>query len=175
MLIIIEGPDNSGKSTLASWLAQSLNWRMMHSGGPVKTIEERDDRLNLLFKVPQPVVFDRFPCISERVYGPTLRAVDIFGDEHGQEWLRLFHSTPRCVIYCRAPLSLMLDLEHHVSKPGSGDDAKHVEAIKKNALALIHAYDRLMTEEEHLSYDWTAGGHQFRQLLLHHLPLSAAV
>lgn len=69
MLIVLEGVDKAGKSTLASKLQEKSGWPIVHFGrpGPDPALEYIS-----FLKQNQDVICDRF-FIGELVYGPLLR------------------------------------------------------------------------------------------------------
>jgi len=65
MLIILEGPDGSGKSTLGQMLSDRLGYQLVHSGKP------KYDELvpkSLELAALKDTIIDRVPWISEFVY-----------------------------------------------------------------------------------------------------------
>jgi hypothetical protein len=104
--IIIEGCDGSGKSTLISHMRQLSNYPLcfvnrvnahQHDSQPKEFCHW------ILSKTRNfSIVVDRFPLISEKIYGPILRGVDRFEKMNRAEvieWLR-WRDDVR-VIYCR--------------------------------------------------------------------------
>lgn len=70
MLIIIEGPDKAGKTTLAKQIEERLGYRYVHFGAPGK--DPAQDYADFLLNLKEPTVCDRF-LYGEKVYGPMLR------------------------------------------------------------------------------------------------------
>lgn len=74
MLIIIEGIDGSGKTTLANLLSAQTKYPVVHRSAP-KTPEEKAEMMDMYkasIKAGRSVIFDR--CwYSEMAYGPTMR------------------------------------------------------------------------------------------------------
>ena len=66
-MIIIEGPDGAGKSTLAKKLSKKLDKKVLHTGGPSSTLEELIGRVKIIEANPDCIV-DRFPYLSEIIY-----------------------------------------------------------------------------------------------------------
>lgn len=78
MNIIVEGPDGSGKSTLVKRLSTQLGCPIgpracTSQGGPVKQLGYwvQEDLLSWDDKGTQ--VYDRYPFVSEYIYGPLIR------------------------------------------------------------------------------------------------------
>lgn len=79
--IILEGPDNCGKTTLAKWLAKELNavyWKLTCSPALSEHQAMADyqanalDNIKINLNMGRTVVVDRF-WPSDRVYGPVFR------------------------------------------------------------------------------------------------------
>lgn len=146
-MIILEGPDNAGKTTLAKKLASFLHMKVLHSGGPCIQSEMTSRMTSILES--RNTIWDRVPCISEPVYGPIIRNADIF---MGTTWLDQLLVRDPFIIYCRTPTYIMI--RGHEFKPH--EDEEHIREVKLNALKLIHAYDQMMGGIEHMRYDWTS-------------------
>lgn len=163
MFVVIEGPDNSGKSTLAKYLADRIDFPLQHSGGPPKSDDEFAFRLDRLFRMDD-VIFDRFPVISEAVYGPILSRESLITPTSK---IRFFARKP-IIIYCRPPLNvLMRVVDGHEVK--DHETAAHVAAVKAHAMALIHRYDEVLYEYNPIYYDYTAGGPHMLDLIVRYL------
>lgn len=70
MLIILEGVDKSGKSTLAKELRSLLKWPVIHFGKPGS--DPALEYAQFLLNCNEDIICDRF-FIGEMVYGPLLR------------------------------------------------------------------------------------------------------
>jgi len=149
-MLIIEGPDNSGKTTLVKELAQLLpGQKVLHSGGPVKSEADRDERMERILN-SRHVIWDRVPCISEQIYGPVLRGVNIFG---GTTYLQAVVDIGAAIIYCRPPDHLLFNLDTHDVNPDH-DDEEHLTGIKQNHEKIVASYDYFMRHIPHLRYDY---------------------
>jgi len=79
MLVVIEGPDGSGKSTLVRKLRDfdlARQFWCLSSARRYHSLTEVADFINWIQARPLSaarLVFDRFPIISEWVYGPIIR------------------------------------------------------------------------------------------------------
>ena len=78
-LIVVEGPDGSGKTTLVDYLAKELDGHTIHCGVPVghPMIEYVDAATKGLREGPVTIM-DRFH-LGEQVYGPIMRNGDMLG------------------------------------------------------------------------------------------------
>lgn len=87
-LVIIEGPDGAGKTTLSRNISQAFGHAYFHEGPPPQDVAPRDYYKTRLFelmleafaRVPGRAVVDRF-ALGDRVYGPILRGEDRLGPE----------------------------------------------------------------------------------------------
>lgn len=68
-MIIIEGLDATGKSTLAARISELLGWPIQSSEGPEKYPGEIVRRSEQYLNLPNHTIFDRHPLISQFVYG----------------------------------------------------------------------------------------------------------
>lgn len=151
-MIIIEGMDNTGKSTLAKKLNEQFGLRIIKRSGPPKDNGEfLLDTLSFLVLNPQ-AIFDRHPIISEGIYGPILRDVNVFETE-GTTWEfyidRMVTNNP-LIIYCRPPTEKVLCF-----KPNS-----QMSGVEENAKRLLQKYDALIGRLESrralvIKYDFT--------------------
>lgn len=110
-MIVVEGPDGSGKSTLVKRLSDALDLpvapRAVNSNA-VYTDQldywvERHNKLGF-----QPMLFDRHQLVSHLMYGPTMRR-KLFGNFQDMEWLvdqlQQFWSCKPFVIICLPPIA----------------------------------------------------------------------
>lgn len=77
-VVILEGPDGAGKTTLARRLKAELGFNVRHEGVPPVGVDKLDYYVKIMLRAlreRRPVVFDRFH-LGETVYGPVMRNVD---------------------------------------------------------------------------------------------------
>lgn len=133
-MIIVEGMDNTGKTTLIKRLLQQydLDYRGSASelrGDPQKLIAWVDEELSRpTTKVP---IYDRFPLISEEVYGPVLRGRSSIPDHRYDGWTK-DHKV--LFIYCRPPLGF-------IRRWGPREQ---MEGVKEFDKELVERYDKVM-------------------------------
>lgn len=110
-MIIVEGPDGSGKTTLIEQLVE-------HTGLPVapRVVSKDTEAMVDLKKWTednvwggwQPTIFDRHRLISEPIYGPIFRDKDEPGFENlywFSHMLGEFYRTGPVLIFCLPPLT----------------------------------------------------------------------
>lgn len=164
-MIIIEGMDNSGKTTLARRLAKDLellyiNNRKKTTG--LKTLD-RDvynfTRLSTIYNT----VFDRWSAISEPVYGSVLRGTTYLEEDKRQLHQYCLQANP-LVIYCRPSDETILKF---------GDEPQ-MEGVIQRAKDLILAYDQeIQFVSKTLAtcgYDYEQHEYsQVREIIINHL------
>lgn len=103
MIVIIEGPDGAGKTTLAEHLSKRYWLSYHHEGPPPPGIEPLYHYAKLLDNARHPrgsgVVFDRF-ALGERVYGPVLRGRDAIGLDGWRVFKRLLKASGAISVLC---------------------------------------------------------------------------
>mgnify|MGYP001474715682 CR=1 FL=1 len=158
-VIVMEGPDGGGKSTAAELLSRALGFPVIHTGGPLRTRVEFDNRVidkRLMFA--RNCIFDRSPFLSEHVYSRLRTSPALISMEETLTWLRMLKPL---VIYCTLGDSETmrgLMLATHESKPHKS--LEHVREVWARADELHKAYTDLMKQippPQLLVYDWTAG------------------
>lgn len=101
MVIIIEGPDGSGKTTLANKIAKQTGYILLHRTQP-KSEEEKKNMMTeylQVIKAGKNVVMDR--CwYSEMVYGPVMRDNSVISYPEMYELEKLLCRKGGLIIYC---------------------------------------------------------------------------
>lgn len=150
-MIIVEGPDGAGKSTLIQRLKAEnpelqLAPRACTSlGGPLRGNHLLEWLID--YGAVYGYIYDRHPCISGAVYGA------VRGDPPDASlWGRLSGLTREInenarVIYCRPP-------RHEIIK--AVNDTAQLEGVSRQIHSIIDAYDAIMgVMIAHERYDWT--------------------
>ena len=144
-MIIVEGMDNSGKTTLAKHLAQKFGLEYLHSPSEYRN----DPKLMIDWALKQMTsqkwaVYDRFSPISDRVYGPVLRGGTPYNDTMaGKSAVKLLKTVPHLIIYCRPGRERILNF-------GSREQ---MDGVIHQAVKLLEAYDDLMKEMQLEGYN----------------------
>lgn len=156
MAIILEGFDNSGKSTLAA----SFGLDVIHPGPRPKTFDEERIYLDAQETMcGQEFVLDRVTAISTPVY----TGIKSPWDQRYIDRLNRMLSTMHCVlIYCRPPIEVILDFSKHEVKPH--DTSEHIAEIQESSYQIIKRYDEFMDQFPHRKYDYTNPDRKLVQL-----------
>jgi GTPase SAR1 family protein len=151
MNIVIFGPDNSGKTTLANQI-KDLGFQYVRSLGAGKTSQEYLDYLDITLnnakKTKSNLIFDRFSVIEESVNGPILRNVDLMDTNFID--VNRFLSRIDLFIFCMPPKSVITNW----------GDREQMAGIKENIDKLIDKYldysHKLYEKKMNIiHYDWT--------------------
>lgn len=138
-MLILEGGDNAGKTTLCNKLAKLYAFPVVHSPGPHEAeflaswcFEQFSKDKGLL------TIYDRFPLISERVYGPLLRGRNVFQEsELGRAAFAVLQAEVcPLIIYCRPPLDKVLDF----------GDRPQLEGVVERGRQMYEMYDTLFDD-----------------------------
>jgi GTPase SAR1 family protein len=139
-LIVVEGPDNAGKSTLVHRLADDL--KLVSVKNYTKPKDEREivafvEAMIELYAphIPRFIpILDRFSLISEPVYGPLFRGKSVIDPRRSIAMLGALN--PR-IVYCRPPIDLILDFK-----------TPQMEGVREKGRALVEAYDAFIAKIE---------------------------
>lgn len=155
-MIILEGMDNSGKSSLAEKLSKAYDMPIIHPGGAPATVTAEDIFLrDQLLDVKKNVIYDRVTSISQQVYAC---------DKHTQLDKLMIYARAMVqfeevtLIYCRPSISTIYNMAGHAIK--EYDTPEHVDFVHKNAKRLIERYDALMlclsevAKGRFITYNW---------------------
>lgn len=137
-VIIVEGPDGSGKSTLITRLSQTLRLPVADRvvGTDTKALLNiREWTEQNVSKGFQPVIFDRHRLISEPIYGPAIR------DRQSPEFYDLtwlsdvmwhFYNAKPVIIYCMPDI---LTVRENLLA-----DSETPEIVKNHIVAIYAGY-----------------------------------
>jgi len=143
-MIILEGPDNGGKSTLA----YKFGLPVVHPGGAPKTPDEEQIMFRRQFRVcTTKIVHDRVTCISQQVYQKRLK------DPYYHLHAKLLAGSAHCVIiYCRPDDEELLDFTKH--SVAEHDTEEQMAYVRSNAELFVRSYDILMSDLPHIKYNY---------------------
>lgn len=130
-MIILEGPDNSGKSTLAAQLSKKIKWDVEHSQRlqrPMSSIAHSTIQLR-----NRPIIQDRVYALSEYVYS---RALKREPDIDLKSVMLDFMARHYLVIFCRPSNVAIL----------ANNGREQMEGVVGNHMQIIREYDFLRNE-----------------------------
>lgn len=143
MIVIIEGMDATGKSTLAHRIHTRFGWRVQPSEGPPKYSGEINERIRRYFTLHNHfVIYDRHPCISQPIYSQ-FRG----GDEVDPTLIEQIYSLSPFIIYCRNHPN-----NHYTHLIKSHDSPEHITMIDRHSPEIQQSYDLWGLEHAHMIY-----------------------
>lgn len=160
-MIIVEGPDGSGKTTLIEYLADRLEVPV----APRVVSKDTEAMVDLqewvaedVKKGPEPIIYDRYRLFSEAVYGPILRDTAQPGFDQimwfGYHFQTLIGNRQPLILYCLPPLEVVLaNLDGDDDNKAVVDKARAIYSAYVAQAAMVHVlYPRT------LLHDFTSGG-----------------
>lgn len=139
MLVILEGADGSGKTTLANRIRKEIDQYLLllRSNGP-PSIGQLADYIGWVSSLPHKLVLvtDRNPIISEAVYGPIIRGKCLHALTT-EQIARQFRNA--MIIHCRPNYSALA--------AGAAKEVQ-MDGVVMNLRHIIKAYDELMGKLE---------------------------
>ena len=142
-MIIIEGMDNSGKSTLAAHIARRLGLRVQESEGPPRSAQEINERC-LRYETLQNTLLVRHPAVSNAIYGHFRTE----GDPISPDIRERFYAAGHLIIYCD-PLDRDLN-DGHVVK--DHDTPEHLAMLNQQKRQITQLYRGWAVRHAHIVY-----------------------
>lgn len=141
-MIVIEGMDNSGKSTLGEALASYLDMIVQESEGPPLSDEEINERVDK-YEAMTGRIFVRHPVISSAIYGKFRPE----GNPITPGRTMIFYESNPLLIYCDAGER---GFEGHVVK--DHDTARHQQLLSDYQRDLLEEYRLWAAQHAHFVY-----------------------
>jgi hypothetical protein len=117
-MLIVEGPDGAGKTTMVNRLEKHLEWPVsprVVSKETEGTADLKDWVERNVKKGFQQTIFDRHRLLSEPIYGPVLRGTSQYREFYDVSWftkqMGMFIQAQPIIIYCLPSIeTVMLNL-----------------------------------------------------------------
>jgi thymidylate kinase len=157
MRIILEGPDNAGKTTLANKIKHALGPRVdyFHPGGKPADLEAEalciEVQLDTL-QASSAIVMDRCTPISQAVYNHDPQLVG-----WRQHMWHRYVELGVVVIYCRPTTDKLLRVQDLTWREGESEE--HKQKIIQNQHKFVQGYDVIMRGIPNLSYNFEDQAH----------------
>jgi hypothetical protein len=135
-MIILEGPDLSGKSTVGIRIQALCGSPIHHYGGPPQGVLEF---LQRVLNTSKHIIIDRHPCISEQVYGH-IRGGKLMTDQFMD---RILIEQQPTIIFCNPTLEYLLEQRQYL-KQKEWKQSLHVDFIKENYVDIYDRYIAVM-------------------------------
>lgn len=143
MQIVLEGPDNAGKTTLAAYLSEALGIPVVHSGGPSKYPGEVNERSRTFNASDADRIYDRHPCVSQNIYQDALATG---GERVSGDLIGEFYEQRPFIIYCRSRGTL----DGHEMSEHSDDS--YFRQVASHYFGLCQLYDDWALTRANLIY-----------------------
>lgn len=150
MKLLLEGPDNAGKTTLARAVHDaSQHTFYFHPGGKPKDLADEVKCIETQLQVlnNDRVIMDRCTPISQMVYNPDPNQ-DIFR----RQQLRHYMQDDIIVIYARPSTDRLMRVQDLTWREDETEE--HKQKIIQNQHTFIQRYDKVMAEIPCVSYDF---------------------
>lgn len=153
-LVIVEGPDGAGKSTLIQNLMALGGFISIHTGGPPRDkqdLEDKLDKIKLALDVAgnHILILDRHPAVSDPIYSKVTgsRSFATPGWLGKQVW-----SLDPVFVYCRGSADSMRE---NISKsPKAHKSPEHLLKVIQNHGEIVKLYDAFFALAPNIRYDW---------------------
>lgn len=148
MHIIVEGPDNAGKTTLIRFLRAELGLQVVPGEGPAISEEEINDRVQRYLTYQDNMIFDRHPCVSHPIYN-SFRTPPINLDPH---LIAEFYARTNLFIFCRGNGVLEGHNVRDVDARKDGTGRSHEQLVNQHHGDICQLYDEWGLKHAHISY-----------------------
>jgi adenylate kinase family enzyme len=161
MNVILEGPDNAGKTTLAEHLKSNVTgFTYYHPGGKPDDWAAEEAFMQIqhdLAATRDRHVLDRVTCISQQVYNPDDDPDDGRDPIRSAHALLLTQLRNVVVIYCRPPNEVLMDVGNFKWRPEESEE--HRQKIISRQHEFVERYDRVMLSVPAIFYNWKDEAH----------------
>lgn len=153
-MIVIEGPQNSGKTTLANRLSTVFDLPVYFPMKDALSKELIKESCNFVLDNHNKYIFDRVPFISEPIYCLLRHEGNLLLEE--KELYKKFDALMPVMIYCRPPDNYILDQKKLGIK--DYDTPKYIKEVMIKHGVILNLYDKVMNTLPNIRYDYTGDG-----------------
>lgn len=153
-LVIVEGPDGAGKSTLIQNLVALGGFVSTHTGGPPRDKQDLEDKLakvtaSLDAAGPDTLILDRHPAVSDPIYSKVTGSRSFATPGELEEQVRALNPV---FVYCRGSADSM---RGSISKsPKAHKSPEHLLKVIQKHGEIVKLYDAFFARTPHIRYDW---------------------
>ena len=156
-MIIVEGPEGSGKSMLAAKLSAKFGIPVVHSGGPPVDSDEINSRIEAEDRGHQTAILDRCTPISELVYGSVIEGEPRIPTYMLYAVLKTWADQGWTLVYCRPTDDAMLEYVRNqldpIARMKGYKPQKYIDGAKANIHALRDKYDEVIEKTRELGME----------------------
>lgn len=171
MRFVLEGPDNSGKTTLARELADNVPaTTYFMAGDPPRDWNHEQECVKQqrdILAANASILMDRVTCISQMVYNPD-ESLRVYRLKGLSEILKM----GAILVFCRPSSERLSRTDEFTWREGETEE--HRQKIIQNQMTFVARYDRLMANFPCLMYDFeSSSAATLRALMIESLNGSA--
>lgn len=158
MKLILEGPDNGGKTSLATRLRSCTSAHYFMAGSPpVNHIEElkcMHEQYDLLSGPDtSSIIVDRLTSFSQPIYNP-----DSEHDENRRFFRQAIIDLKPIIVYCRPSTDKLLRVQDLTWRDGETEE--HKQKIIRNQHIFVERYDKMFAGIPCVTYDYENDGNR---------------
>lgn len=146
-MIILEGPDGGGKSTLARALNQRLDWPVYKIGSSPTDSQLEEFMLTCYQRAKTPCIQDRVTQISELVYSEVFGRRRMAQTQLVAAIVRLLKDCSPLIIYARVA---NLDFVQHTRE--EYETQEYIDSVSQRLPRIRDLYDEILLDKHMLPY-----------------------
>lgn len=153
-LVIVEGPDGAGKSTLIQNLVALGGFVSAHTGGPPRDKQDLEDKLAKVATAldaagPDTLILDRHPAVSDPIYSKVTGSRSFATPGELGEQVGALNPV---FVYCRGSADSM---RGNISKsPKAHKPPEHLLKVIQKHGEIVKLYDAFFAQTPHIRFDW---------------------